>query len=108
MASGERTLQGTKTRRTGARVLEVAKERSWGELGVRISYGGFRIEGEDELLFIEDAQETSAEALRLWDLAKGREKSSSEWEVGQALANGAMGGEFGLFRVVAGRLQEAS
>lgn len=76
-------MQGTKTRRTGARVLESAKERSWGELGIRGSYGTFRMEGGDELPLIEDAQETSAEALRLWVLAKEREKSSSEWEVGR-------------------------
>ena len=36
------------------------------------------MEGADELPLIEDAEETSAEAQRLCDLAKGRETSSSE------------------------------
>jgi hypothetical protein len=78
MTSGEMTLHGTKTRRTGARVLNVAKERSWGELGIRALYCGFRMEGADELPLMEDAEDISAEALRLWDLANGRETSSSE------------------------------
>lgn len=54
---------------------------------------------------MEDAQETSADALRLWVLAKGREKSSSEWEVGRA--NGGTGGTLGAFRGAVERLQDA-
>lgn len=71
-------------------------------------YGAFGMEGADELPLIEDAEEASAELLRLCDLAKGRKMLSSEQEVGQASVNGGIGGAFEVFRAGAERLQEAS
>ena len=69
---------------------------------------GFRTEGDDEVLLIEDAQETSADALRLWDFANGREMSSSEREVGRKSENGGTGAKLGLVRIAGERLQAAS